>query len=319
MFPPRLAVRLAWASALSILIAYTAAASIGRTTHGFIAYYGAARLFIDGQLSADAYDDRWFNEYVQRITNTGVREIFTPNPPTMSLMALPFAGLRPPGARTVWLFASVLTYAAAIALLLRHAPPKRADLLPLFVFLLLVNPPVLANLRVGQAYLLVAAGYALFAVALIRDRQTLAGATLGVLFALKATGAPLLLLLAATRRWRALAASIAAIGLAVALDGAARRSRDVGRVSERRCRDAGPTHDRGHCLSIDVESGAPAVRARRGLESAGTCRVSEGRCDRARRADSVCSGYHGVGLEYRAHPGVALGRHRAVRPRGTDG
>ena len=217
MLPPRLAVRLAWASALSILIAYTAAASIGRTTHGFIAYYGAARLFIDGELSADAYDDRWFNEYVQRITNTGVREIFTPNPPTMSLMAVPFAGLRPPGARTVWLFASILTYAAAIALLLRHAPPKRADLLPLLVFLLLVNPPVLANLRVGQAYLFVAAGYALFAVALIRDRQTLAGATLGVLFALKATGAPLFLLLAATRRWRALAAGIAAIGLAVAL------------------------------------------------------------------------------------------------------
>ena len=217
MLPPRLAVRLAWASALSILIAYTAAASIGRTTHGFIAYYGAARLFIDGELSADAYDDRWFNEYVQRITNTGVREIFTPNPPTMSLMAVPFAGLRPPGARTVWLFASILTYAAAIALLLRHAPPKRADLLPLLVFLLLVNPPVLANLRVGQAYLFVAAGYALFAVALIRDRQTLAGATLGVLFALKATGAPLFLLLAATRRWRAVAAGIAAIGLAVAL------------------------------------------------------------------------------------------------------
>jgi hypothetical protein len=36
VFPPRLAVRLAWASALSILIAYTAAASIGRTTHGFM-------------------------------------------------------------------------------------------------------------------------------------------------------------------------------------------------------------------------------------------------------------------------------------------
>jgi hypothetical protein len=217
VLPPRLAVRLAWASALSILIAYTAAASIGRTTHGFIAYYGAARLFIDGELSADAYDDRWFNEYVQRITNTGVREIFTPNPPTMSLMAVPLAGLRPPGARTVWLFASILTYAAAIALLLRHAPPKRADLLPLLIFLLLVNPPVLANLRVGQAYLFIAAGYALFAVALIRDRQTLAGATLGVLFALKATGAPLFLLLAATRRWRALAAGIAAIVLAVAL------------------------------------------------------------------------------------------------------
>jgi hypothetical protein len=217
VLPPRLAVRLAWASALFILIAYTAATSIGRTTHGFIAYYGAARLFIDGELSADAYDDRWFNQYVQRITNTGVREIFTPNPPTMSLIALPFAGLRPPGARTVWLLSSILAYAAAIGLLVRHAPPLRKDLLPLLVFLLLVNPPVLANLRLGQAYLLIAAGYALIAVALIHDRQTLAGGMLGVLFALKATGAPLFLLLAATRRWRALAAGVAVIGVAVAL------------------------------------------------------------------------------------------------------
>ena len=41
---PRLAVRRAWASALSILIAYTAAASIGRTTHGFIEYSKRADL-----------------------------------------------------------------------------------------------------------------------------------------------------------------------------------------------------------------------------------------------------------------------------------
>jgi hypothetical protein len=217
VLPPRLAVRLAWASALSILVAYTAAASIGRTTHGFIAYYGAARLFLAGELSADAYDDRWFNQYVQRLTSTGVREIFTPNPPTMALMAVPVAGLPPQGARTVWLFASMLVYAGAIWLLLRQAPPRRADLLPLVVFLLLVNPPVLANLRLGQAYLFVAAGYALFAVALLHDRQALAGATLGALLAMKATGAPLFLLLAATRRWRALAAGIAAVGAVAAL------------------------------------------------------------------------------------------------------
>jgi hypothetical protein len=210
-------VRLAWASALAILIAYSAAASIGRTTHGFIAYYGAARLFIDGELSADAYDDRWFNQYVQRITNTGVREIFTPNPPTMSLIAVPFAGLRPSGARTFWLLASIVVYAAAIGLLLQHAPPLREDVLPVLVFLLLVNPPVLANLRLGQAYLFIAAGYALIAVALIQDRQMLAGATLGVLFALKTTGAPLFLVLAAKKHWRALAAGVGAIGVVVAL------------------------------------------------------------------------------------------------------
>ena len=144
MLPPRLAVRLAWASALSILIAYTAAASIGRTTHGFIAYYGAARLFIDGELSADAYDDRWFNEYVQRITNTGVREIFTPNPPTMSLMAVPFAGSA--AARSGCRVVLTSPPSRCCCAMRRRSAPIAAAL----VFLLLVNPPVLANLRVGQ-------------------------------------------------------------------------------------------------------------------------------------------------------------------------
>ena len=237
----------------------------------------------------------------------------------MSLMAVPLARLRPPGARTVWLFASILTYAAAIALLLRHAPPKRADLLPLLVFLLLVNPPVLANLRVGQAYLFIAAGYALFAVALIRDRQTLAGATLGVLFALKATGAPLLLLLAATRRWRALAAGVAAIVFGRRTYGAARRSRDVVEYPNAVAGMLGrPT--------IGVTASQSTLSLARRLcvpMRTGTRRdllgVSEGRCDRARRADSVCSRHHGVGLHYRGHAGVALGRHCAVRACGTDG
>jgi hypothetical protein len=65
--------------------------------------------------------------------------------------------------------------------------------LPFLVFVLLVNPPVLANLRLGQAYLFIAAMYALLAIALLHDRQSLAGALLGLLFAVKATGAPLFL------------------------------------------------------------------------------------------------------------------------------
>ena len=214
---PQRAVQIAWALAITILTGYGAAVSIGRTTHGFIAYYAAARLFVAGDLSTDAYDDRWFGGYVQRITGTGVREIFTPNPPAMALMAVPLAGLQPQPARSIWLLASILAYAAAIALLLRHAPLTSTRWLPVAVFLLLVNPPVLANLRLGQAYLFIAAGYALMASMVIRNRQPLAGAVSGVLFALKTTGGPLFLLLATTRRWRALTTGVAAIGVVMAL------------------------------------------------------------------------------------------------------
>ena len=233
-----------------------------------------------GRAVPDAYDDRWFGGYVQRITGTGVREIFTPNPPAMSLMAVPFAGFRPPArtarsgcSRPSWhVHRSHRAVAAPCAANARRLGCRSS------VFLLLVNPPVLANLRRGPGIPLRCGRLcACSPVALIRDRQPLAGATLGVLFALKATGASVVPAARQRRgRWRAVAAGIAAIGVAGRAHG--------GRASiaamwieypRRRCRNAEPTDDRGHRLSIDVESGAPTVRARRGLEPTGACRVSE--------------------------------------------
>src|SRR6185436_16009172 len=76
--------------------------SAGSMTHGFVAYYAASRLLVSGQLGPIAYDDRWFGEKVQQFTAGSVREIFTPNPPTMALMALPVAGLDPQAARMIW-------------------------------------------------------------------------------------------------------------------------------------------------------------------------------------------------------------------------
>ncbi len=76
----------AMAICLIVLITY-AGSSATRTTHGFISYYAAARLLLDGQLGPDAYDDAWFGRYVRAVTGTGVLEIFIPNPPMMALFA----------------------------------------------------------------------------------------------------------------------------------------------------------------------------------------------------------------------------------------
>ena len=62
-------------------------------THGFVSYYAASKLLVAGKLGPLVYDDRWFGAYVQDVTASSVREIFIPNPPTMSLMALPVAWL----------------------------------------------------------------------------------------------------------------------------------------------------------------------------------------------------------------------------------
>src|SRR5688572_27697268 len=73
--------------------------SAGSVTHGFVSYYAASRLLVSGELGPQAYDDRWFGEVVQRMTASNVREIFIPNPPTMSLMAVPLVGFEPRSAR----------------------------------------------------------------------------------------------------------------------------------------------------------------------------------------------------------------------------
>src|SRR5881394_3285571 len=96
-------------------------------THGFVSYYTASRLLVSGQLGPLAYDDRWFGAKVQQITASNVREIFTPNPPTMALMALPVAGLDPHAARTIWLVFSLIAFIAAIAALVRYQSLRNRD------------------------------------------------------------------------------------------------------------------------------------------------------------------------------------------------
>ncbi len=86
------------------------------------------------------------------------------------------------------------------------------------ILLVLLAPPVFTNLRIGQGYLLV---FALFGAAVIllgRGRNVAGGALLGALPALKTSGVALAVLLAARRRWRALAmAAIVAILLELAI------------------------------------------------------------------------------------------------------
>ena len=70
----------------AMVLASFAIYSAGSTTHGFVSYYTASKLLVSGELGPLAYDDGWFGEQVQRFTESNIREIFIPNPPTMSLL-----------------------------------------------------------------------------------------------------------------------------------------------------------------------------------------------------------------------------------------
>ena len=190
------------------LVSYLTYASIGRLTHGFISYYTAARLLIEGQIGPQVYDDLWYRAEIQRRTASGVIDVFGPNPPTMALFAVPVAGLDAAPARTLWLLISLIALAGSTYLLARETPARRASVLPIAVALFLVSPPVLANLRTAQVYLVLGACFAGAAIALSRRRDAVAGICLGLAVILKTAGVPWLLVLAATRRWRALATAL---------------------------------------------------------------------------------------------------------------
>jgi hypothetical protein len=208
--------RLAWAFAAIALAAFTiySAASM---THGFVSYYAAAKLLWAGDLGPSAYDDRWFGSVVQALTQSSVREIFIPNPPTMALMALPLVALDAASARTVWLFASLIAFLGAAWALMQWSSERRPITVAL-VILTMLAPAVFTNLRIGQGYLFVFALFVGAVICLDRDRDVAGGALLGALLALKTSGVALVAMLAARRRWRALAsAALVASGFAVAI------------------------------------------------------------------------------------------------------
>jgi hypothetical protein len=202
----------------SMLLAAFAIFSAGSTTHGFVSYYTASRLLVEGRLGPQAYDDRQFGEAVQQFTSSNVREIFVPNPPPMSAMALPLAGLDPHMARAAWLGLSLAGFLAGIGALVRYCARRNRPVSIPQLMLMMLAPAVFTNLRTGQGYLIVFTLLASATVLLLRRRDRMAGVCLGLLLAMKTSGVALLLLLAARRRWAAVtSAGITALVIAAAI------------------------------------------------------------------------------------------------------
>jgi hypothetical protein len=188
----------------------------GHMTHGFIGYYVAALLLRRGQLGPQAYDNEWFINQVQAIVRQPIGEIMTPTLPTVSLIALPFTFLPPQAARTAWIWFNFFILLLALGLLMTTlSRANQTGTQPLwwggFIAFALIFPPVVANLRIGQSFILFFGLFVLAYFGLVNRQDRLAGLALGLAFILKTAGLSLWLLLLAQRRWHALAWGIALI------------------------------------------------------------------------------------------------------------
>ena len=150
--PPLLVGATIAACAAVLLIA--ASDSAAHVTHGFVSYYGAARLVLSGQFGPWVYDDAAYAGYLQDLTHTSVRDIFAPNTPAMALLALPVSWLPPHAARIAWLALSLIALLATVSSFACARRARRtAGWTAVWTAIVLVNPAVLENLRTAQAYL----------------------------------------------------------------------------------------------------------------------------------------------------------------------
>ena len=207
-----LAGALAIAAAISFLIGPVREA-LEHRTYGFPAYYTSSRLVLDGRWTPDVYDNDWFHEQSAELSG-GILEIYRPNPPMASLIAVPIAWLDYGTARRTWLVLQVLAIAGLIGALLGALPALRAPPLALgFTALVLAWSPLRDDVRLGQAYTFVTLLQALAVLGLARSRLVGVGLALGATLASKVASIPLAVVLAVRGRVAPLAWASVLLGL----------------------------------------------------------------------------------------------------------
>lgn len=188
-------------------------------THGFAAYYTAAHLLLRSpEKLPKIYDDDWFSHQIQQVGLGDVHDIFNIQPPTMSLMLLPLAGLGVEVARAVWVWLHPVFLAGGLVFLASALGGRWFHGLWLLPACLLFIP-VTRNIQYGQAYLFLflLLSIVFFSVARsspLHSDEPVAGGALGLMLALKTGGVWLWPLLAWVRQWRILLWALAiAIGV----------------------------------------------------------------------------------------------------------
>ena len=144
-------------------------------------------------------------------------------PPFLAVVLRPLAALTYHRANQAWFALNLVFFAVSVALLIRLRP-WRLDLPAAggVLFASLCFYPTLRAFQCGQVSLLMLVLLAGSAWALARERDSLAGALVGVAAAVKLTPVVIVLFFLATRRWRAAAwaAAAGAACLALSIGGA---------------------------------------------------------------------------------------------------
>lgn len=195
---------LLWITAmvLGVHMAVWIADAVGRPSHGFVSYYAASRLLMQGADMGRFYDDPWFETQVARFEPT-VIDIYGANLPTTSLLLVPLAALDYHTARVLWTGLSFLLLAGSVLWAAKLAGVE-AKWTAVLLSLTFLYQPAYANLLHGQMYALALALLVVAWWGYRTHRDAATGASVGLLFVAKTTALMYWPLLFLRKRWRAL-------------------------------------------------------------------------------------------------------------------
>lgn len=169
-------------------------------THGYMGYYAASYLFVTGQWGPQVYDDEWMNQKTYDLTGGKIREVISPNIPTMSFLMLPLARLSPEAARPFWIFGNVGVLFLGLGYVLANR--SLASWHWLWLGFAVLFPPLIMTFSIGQAMIIVFFLLALALYGIEQGRSQLAGVALGAAFAFKLYGVSLWIIPLLRKDWK---------------------------------------------------------------------------------------------------------------------
>ena len=162
---------------------------------------------VDPYTSLDVLATTWLpGQGVGKLTHP------TPHPIFVGWLCLPLAALTFPQAAVAWFVFEVLCLVVGVLLWLRiEGQPLRAWLVILLVIGLIGWFPIAMELGLGQLSILLSALFLGSWLALVRGKDSVAGACLGTMVLIKLVGVPVLLWLALKGRWRVVGSAAALV------------------------------------------------------------------------------------------------------------
>ncbi len=185
---------------------------MSKPTGGFMSYYTSGKLLSKQYDMNILYDQQQFHDLIPVVTDSNVEEVYGPNPPTISILFLPFASLSSANAKLVWEIFSLICVVYSLLLLRRQLKLNAAESL-LMLALAFGFTPLYINFVYGQFYALLLLLHILLLILWEKKNIFTASIALSSMLILKGYGIIFLILALMLKEWRLIGYTIINFGL----------------------------------------------------------------------------------------------------------